>query len=51
MSHRFLLGAQGNEVYGGDKVGIFLHLSSDDASVKGEITPVGFHLSLITWEK
>ena len=28
--------SQGNEVYGGDTAGIFLHRSSDDATVRGE---------------
>ena len=28
---------QGNEVYGGSTVGIFLHRSSDDTVVKGKI--------------
>ena len=32
----FFPDAQGNEVYGSDKVGIFLHLSSDEAFVKSE---------------
>ena len=48
FAFRLFLGAQGNEVDGGEKVGKFLHLSSDDASVKSEEATFVFRCLMIT---